>query len=106
SEQAIWRVRQATGLSAAALRPCVIYGERDRYVAPRVARLMRRPLPMVIPGDGGNPLSVVYAGNVAAAVLAALDRPSVNGPFNVANDGAITLRGFLEAFARGLGATL
>ena len=38
-----------------------------------------------------------------AAVLGALDRPHVTGPFNVANDGTLTTREFLELFAAGLG---
>jgi nucleoside-diphosphate-sugar epimerase len=39
-------------------------------------------------------------------VLAALDRPSVTGPFNVCNDGVITQREFLAHFAQGLGVRL
>lgn len=102
AELALWRVAEETGLKVAALRPCVIYGEGDRNFSPRVARLVRRGLAPVI-GPGDNPLSVVYAGNVAAAALAALDRRDVTGPFNVANDGAVTQRQFVERFASGLG---
>ena len=91
-----------TGLRAVALRPCVLYGEWDRHFAPRVARALRRGLAPLI-GRGDNLLSVVYAGNVAAAAMAALDRPAVTGPFNVANDGGVTQRAFLEHFAAGLG---
>jgi len=54
-------------------------------------------------GSGGNAFSVVYAGNVAVAVLGALDRPRVTGAFNVANEGVITQREFVEQFAAGLG---
>ncbi|MGD0990855.1 MAG: NAD-dependent epimerase/dehydratase family protein [Gemmatimonadales bacterium] len=102
AELALWRVAEETGLKAVALRPCVIYGEGDRNFSPRVARLVRRGLAPMI-GPGNNPLSVVYAGNVAAAALAALDRRDVTGPFNVTNDGAVTQREFLERFAAGLG---
>ena len=105
AELALWRVAGEAGLRAVALRPCVIYGEGDRNFAPRVARLVRRGFaPLVGPGD--NPLSIVYAGNVAAAVIAALDRADATGPFNVANDGAVTQREFLERFAAGLGVRL
>ncbi|MGA2384389.1 MAG: NAD-dependent epimerase/dehydratase family protein [Gemmatimonadales bacterium] len=102
AELALWRVAEETGLKAVALRPCVIYGEGDRNFAPRIARLLRRGLAPLI-GPGENPLSVVYAGNVAAAVLAALDCGDVTGSFNVTNDGAVTQRQFLERFAAGLG---
>lgn len=106
AEAAVWRVAgEAPGLSAVALRPCVIYGEGDRQFSIRVARALRRGVTPMI-GGGTNPLAVVYAGNVATAVLAALDRPDVHGPFNVANDGAVTQREFLERFAAGLGARL
>jgi nucleoside-diphosphate-sugar epimerase len=102
SELAVWRVADETGLRAVALRPCVIYGEGDRHFAPRVARVLARGLaPLIGPGD--NPLSVVYAGNVAAAVLAALDCRDATGPFNVTNDGGVTQRQFVERFAAGLG---
>ena len=105
AELAVWRVRDELGLSAIALRPCVIYGEGDRTFANRVASALRRGIAPLV-GDGGNPLSVVYAGNVAAAALAALDRPAVTGAFNVANDGIVTLREFLTRFAAGLGVQL
>lgn len=102
AEQAVWAVARETALSAVALRPCVIYGEGDRTLSNRVARVLRlRVAPLV--GGGGQPFGVVYAGNVAAAVLAALDRPAVTGAFNVANDGTLTPRQFLRAFAGGLG---
>jgi nucleoside-diphosphate-sugar epimerase len=102
AEQALWRVVDATGLRAVALRPCVIYGEWDRHLSPRVARALRLGIAPLI-GSGTNPLAVVYAGNVAAAVLRALDRPDAGGPFNVANDGGLTQREFVARFAAGLG---
>ena len=104
AELAVWRIAEETGLSAVALRPCVIYGEGDRHFSPRVARAMRWGF---VPrfGDGENHLTVVYAGNVAAAVTAALDHGGVTGPFNVTNDGSVTQREFVERFAAGLGLT-
>ncbi len=102
AERAVWRVAHETGLSAVALRPCVIYGEGDRHFSPRVARLLRLGhVPLI--GDGTNHITVVYAGNVAAAVTAALENGGVSGPFNVTNDGQITQREFAERFAAGLG---
>ena len=69
------------------LRPTVIYGERDRLFTPRVIRAMRLPLVPRI-GPGTNRLSCVYAGNVAAAAVAALDAP-LQGfrAYNVTGDG-------------------
>ena len=103
AELVLWRVAREAGLRAVALRPCVIYGEGDRHFSPRIARLLRRGLVPVV-GDGGNVMTLVYAGNVAAAVTAALDHPEATGPLNVTNDGRLTLREFVERFAAGLGA--
>ncbi len=93
-------------VEAVALRPTVIYGERDRMFAPRLIRAARlRILPRI--GPGTNRLSVVYAGNVAAAVVAALDARAREGfrAYNVTGDGppALTQQEFLGAFAAALG---
>ncbi len=97
-------VRDA-GLAAAAIRPTVIYGERDRLFTPRVIRALRLPLQLQI-GPGSNRLSCVYAGNVAAAALAALDRPLAGfRAYNVTGDAppALSQREFFAAFAAALG---
>lgn len=101
AEQALWE----TGgeLRAAALRPCVIYGEGDRQFLPRVLRLARRGwLPLV--GPGNLPLTLVHARNIAlaAAQLIELDR-GWGRAFNVVNDDAITAKEFIAAVGEGLG---
>jgi len=90
------------GLQAVSLRPCVIYGERDRTFLPHVVRILDRGFAPLI-GDGSNSLSVVYAGNVADAVLAAIEHPEVTGPVNVTNDGDVTQREFYAAVGSALG---
>ena len=53
-------------ITAIAIRPNVIYGERDRLFIHRLVRAIRgRIVPQI--GPGTNHLSCVYAGNVAAA---------------------------------------
>src|SRR5438876_1054813 len=101
-------VREAAShrdLEVAALRPTVIYGERDRLFTPRVLRAARlRFVPRI--GPGTNRLSCVYAGNVASAAVAALDAP-LQGfrVYNVTSDGppALSQREFFAAFAAALG---
>ena len=94
--------------SAAAIRPNVIYGERDRVFTPRVIRAVRMG---VVPrvGPGTNHLSCVYAGNVASAIVAALDA-DVPGfrAYNVTEDAPpeLTEREFIAAFADALGVRL
>jgi nucleoside-diphosphate-sugar epimerase len=97
-----------SGLDAAAIRPNVIYGERDRLFTPRVIRAVRAAfVPRV--GPGTNHLSCVYAGNVASAIVAALDK-SIPGfrAYNVTADAppALTEREFIAAFAEALGVRL
>ncbi|MGH7569954.1 MAG: NAD-dependent epimerase/dehydratase family protein [Gemmatimonadales bacterium] len=94
------------GVPAVALRPNVIYGERDRLFTPRLIRIARRRfLPLV--GPGTNHLACVYAGNVAAAAVAALEAP-LDGfrAYNVTTDAEprLTQREFLVTFAAALGA--
>lgn len=90
---------------AVALRPNVIYGERDRLFTPRLRRALRgRIVPLV--GSGTNHLSSVYAGNVADAVLRALDTPTTGfRAYNITTDAPplITFREFVELLAAGAG---
>jgi nucleoside-diphosphate-sugar epimerase len=97
-----------SGLAAVAIRPNVIYGERDRLFTPRLVRALRLGiLPQI--GPGTNHLSCVYAGNVAAAIMAALgaQRPGFRA-YNVTADAppALTQREFIGAFAEALGVRL
>lgn len=94
------------GLDAIAIRPNVIYGERDRLFTNRlIANLKRGFVPQI--GPGTNHLSCVYAGNVASAIVAALDAPPRPGfrAYNVTRDAEplLTQREFFAAFARALG---
>jgi nucleoside-diphosphate-sugar epimerase len=102
AEETVAAVAQETGLSAVSLRPCVIYGERDRTFLPHVVRILKHGYAPLV-GTGTNSLSVVYAGNVADAVLAALEHPDVTGPINVTNDGDVTQREFLTSVGAALG---
>lgn len=101
---------RAGGPRAVSLRPNVIYGERDRLFTPRLLSVVRRG---IVPGvgRGTNHLSCVYAGNVAAAVLAALEAPGPDGGFrayNVTEDAPprLTQVEFLRACAGALGIRL
>ena len=105
AEEVVWNIAGETGLSAVALRPCVVYGERDRVFLPRLIRALRFGVAPLI-GDGDNTLTVIYAGNVAAAVQAAVERPDATGGFNVTNDGNMTQREFLLAVGHAMGPRL
>ncbi len=105
SEQLIREAAQTGAIGATAIRPDVIFGERDRLFAPRVYKSMRaRIVPLA--GPGTNHLPCVYAGNVASAIVAALElrRPGFRA-YNVTRDAApaLTVREFMQAFADAAG---
>ena len=83
------------------LRPSVLYGERDRLFTSRLERLAALP---VIPllGRGEAPVPAVYAGNVASAVVCALDASS-GGTFNAAEDHAVSQADLVLGLARAMG---
>ncbi len=106
AEQMVQQEAAAGGLSAIAIRPNVIYGERDQLFTRRlIANIKRRFLPQV--GPGTNHLSCVYAGNVASAILAAVDARVQPGfrAYNVTRDAEPLLeqREFFATFAEALG---
>jgi len=106
AEQLVQQEAVDGGLAVVAIRPNVIYGERDLLFTRRlIAHLQRGFLPQI--GPGTNHLSCVYAGNVASAILAALDAPAKPGfrAYNVTRDAppSLTQREFLAAFAESLG---
>ena len=102
AEAAAAEVHDSGRMKVTVVRPSVVYGERDRLFTPRLARFLRFPVVPVM-GPGDNTVPVVYAGNVAAGVAAALDGRGAGSAFNLASDGPVTQRELLEGLARGLG---
>lgn len=107
TEEMVRREAARGDISVIAIRPNVIYGERDQLFTRRlIANLRRGFLPRI--GPGTNHLSCVYAGNVASAILAALDAKPQPGfrAYNVTRDAAplLTQREFFQTFAQSLGA--
>ncbi len=103
--EALVLVAHAAGrLWATAVRPCVVYGRRDRQFVPRLARLYSAGLTPTI-GSGGSTLSVVHAANVADAIVAAASAAAAGGrAYNVTEDAAaVTVREFGELAGLGLG---
>ena len=104
SERILWRLAKEEGLALTVIRPSWLYGERDRTTVGRMIRRMRGAgIPVI--GRGDNPLSAIYAGNVAdAAILAAEDPGSVGEAYNITDQGPMTQREFIQYFARAAGA--
>lgn len=91
-------------VEVAVLRPVALYGERDRLFSVRVARQLLRPIQLLL-GSGRTPLPVLYAGNLAAAVEAALSRPLVPRlrVFNVGGDFPTSQRDLYRGLGEALG---
>ncbi len=103
-ERILWRMVDRDGLRLSVIRPSWLYGERDRTTTARIVRRIRAgKVPLI--GRGDNPLSAIYAGNVADAALLAADDPgSVGEAYNVTSMGPITQREWLNLFADACGA--
>jgi 2-alkyl-3-oxoalkanoate reductase len=102
SEQLVLDAHQQGRLWATAVRPDVIYGERDRQFVPRVARLLRFGVTPVI-GGGHTTLAVVHAANVADGMVRAAAHDGAGGrAYNLANDYDITVADFFRLAGDGL----
>ncbi len=103
SERAAWRLHEEGAVRLTTVRPCVVYGERDRSATPIIVRLATRPVTPLI-GGGRTTLPLVYAGNVARGVVAALDRKiAIGRAYNLARDVPITGRELVRLVGDELG---
>jgi len=96
-------VEQEYGLRIVVLRPAAVYGERDRLMAPRIARMLRTFPVAFLLGGGDNTIPTVYAGNVASAVSLALASGRGGDTFDVGMDHPLTQRMLMSGLARGMG---
>lgn len=103
AEELVLRAHTEGRVWATSVRPCVVYGQRDRQFVPRMARLLRgRVIPLM--RGGRTVMPIVHAANVAyGAVLAATSSLAGGRAFNLTNDGEVTVRRFFELAAEGLG---
>ncbi len=103
SEVLVMDAHRAGRVWATAVRPCVIYGPRDRQFIPRVAAVLRLPaVPRI--GTGRAVLSIVHARSVAEVAVRAVTSEIAGGrAYNVTNDPPLSVQGFYEAAQEGLG---
>jgi nucleoside-diphosphate-sugar epimerase len=106
SEQLVLDAHAQGRLWATAVRPDVVYGERDRQFVPRVARLLRFGVAPVL-GGGRSTLAVVHAANVADGMVRAAMHTEAGGrAYNLANDYDVTVSEFFRLAGEGLGERL
>jgi nucleoside-diphosphate-sugar epimerase len=98
-ERMLWEMANRHAFPLTVIRPSWLFGERDRTTVDRlVKRLRGGGIPLI--GHGSNPLSAIYAGEVAeAAILAAEDPGSLGEAYNVTDMGPITQKEYFQLWA-------
>jgi nucleoside-diphosphate-sugar epimerase len=97
-------VRAAEGLEWTIVRPPAVYGPRDREFL-RLFRLIRIGVAPVF-GAGAQPLSLVYAPDLAEAIVRAGTAPDAAGQvYHAAHPEAVTSRELALAVGRAVGRT-
>jgi nucleoside-diphosphate-sugar epimerase len=103
TEQALAALAAATGLEVVVLRPPLVYGPGVKGNFLRLMRLVARGTPLPL-ASIANRRSLVYVGNLADAVIAALDAPHAAGRTYLAADGEdVSTPGLIRAIADALG---
>jgi nucleoside-diphosphate-sugar epimerase len=103
SEAAVLDAHQAGRVWATAIRPCVVYGRRDRQFTPRAARLFSSGFAPLV-GGGRATIALVHAANVADAAVRAVHTDAAGGnAYNTTNDFPITFAELVRLAAAGLG---
>jgi nucleoside-diphosphate-sugar epimerase len=88
------RLVLATRPDTVVLRPRAIWGPGDTTLTPRILASVRRGR-LPLPDGGRHPMSATHVSSLTAAVAAAIERPGVAGPVNVADATATTAAEFL-----------
>jgi nucleoside-diphosphate-sugar epimerase len=95
---------RASGIPRTIVRPPVVYGERDRETL-RIFRLARAGWGPVM-GDGTQELSVIYAGDLAEALIAAgTATATAGGVYYAAHPDTTTSAGLVQAVGVAVGRT-
>lgn len=94
-----------SGVSYTIVRPPVVYGPRDRALL-RVFRIARRGYAPLL-GDGLQELSLIFAADLARALLAAAASPAAEGrTYHAAHPEVVTQRELVRAIGRACGRTV
>jgi len=103
AEQALRDVAQKTGLEIVVLRPPIVYGPGVKGNFLRLMNLVARGVPLPL-GAVNNRRSFIYTGNLAAAIIKALDTPQAAGRTYLVSDGEdVSTPDLVRGLARALG---
>jgi nucleoside-diphosphate-sugar epimerase len=103
AEQALARVATETGLQAVVLRPPLVYGPGVKGNFLRLMNLVARGVPLPL-GAIANRRSLIYAGNLADAIIKALGTPQAAGRTYLVSDCEdVSTPDLVRALAQSLG---
>jgi nucleoside-diphosphate-sugar epimerase len=103
AEQALHRVSAETGLEVVILRPPLVYGPGVKGNFLRLMNLVASGVPLPL-GAVDNRRSFIYTGNLASAIVKALDAPQAAGKTWLASDGEdVSTRDLVREIGRALG---
>jgi len=100
AEERVWA--RAHDFEVVVLRPGLVLGEGDRHVTPRLLAFLERGLG-VMAGRGSNRVPCLTDEDLAAAVLAAVQRDVARGPYVLAGAHATTQADLWHMHARAAG---
>lgn len=105
AERIVMRYYNRHRLPVSIVRPCLIYGPRDRHLLPTVLQLISRKHAPLIRG-GRVLLDLVYVGDVAEALcLAGTMQAAIGQIYNITDGVRHTLREVVQFCARAVGWT-
>jgi 2'-hydroxyisoflavone reductase len=107
SERALFRLHQETGFPVTTFRPPFVHGPRQPFYREQFFwDRLRDDRPIILPDDGESPIQWVFVGDLAEAMVRAIEVPEAAGEaFNIAHTERHTQRSFIELLARVAGVT-
>jgi nucleoside-diphosphate-sugar epimerase len=106
AEQALLRLAAGTGLQVVVLRPPLVYGPGVKGNFLRLMNLVARGVPLPL-GAVDNRRSLIFNGNLADAIVNALDAPQAAGRTYLVSDGEdVSTPDLVRGLARALGVKL
>jgi nucleoside-diphosphate-sugar epimerase len=103
AERLALQYHRKQGVPVVILRPGFVYGPRDRTVLPRLVDRLRERSVIYI-ARGKHALNTTFVGNIADAVVLAIESPNAIGEiFNITDGEFVSKRRYFETVADGLG---
>lgn len=103
AEQALFRIAAGTGLEGVVLRPPLVYGPGVKGNFLRLMNLVACGVPLPL-GAVANRRSLISTGNLAGAIIQALDAPQAAGRTYLVSDGEdVSTPDLVRGLARALG---